>query len=935
MDRKSIPIFTLIRCYGVTSEDDFKALFSWHPLSKNEDFIRMWKQCFMTDRTHTIEEAREFLSRQLTLPTSYRNENQQMSIDWYLYHEMLPHTEMIDGCTNDFKQFALRKTRAIAIIILELAATMFGFRQPDDRDHYRNKRMDTPGVLFQRIFKQAFKQMTRNIRKSCLDTMKNNHHAFHLPSAIKPTNITNQLIYCLSTGNWGVQKRNPSTRTGISQQFSRRSYLDSISYLRRTNTPTGNDNKKNKQVKVRELHNTQSPFICPFDTPEGEATGFVKNIAIHTRISIYIDPTHIYVHLSQTGHIIRIDNEDHHEIEFGMIPVFVNGVCYGFIHQNHIGHVFGNMIAMRRDGYLPRDIGISLHNSGFDIRTDAGRMLTPLFICRNGKILGSSKNKELLGQIWDDKNVFNITLEDLQDDHMIEYLDIMELETKYVATHPKDITSRHTHCIILPSSLLSVSTSNICFSNSNQSPRNTYQSNMGKQAMSIYANNYRHRFDKSANVIWYPQQPLVKTLQSDVLGIDRMGHGQNLTVAVMVMDGYNMDDAIIWNEKAGQLGCMNATIYRTYTDTEKRKGDGDDTSETFCNPMYNTSTVKKKHACYDKIDDADGLPSVGAIINPNDVLIGKTTPVRVGNTYAQKDSSTIIKSSDAPCTVDRVAITDIQENGTFVRTASIRVRQTRVPKLADKFSSKHGQKGTIGMIVADEDMPFTADGIRPTVIINAHCMPSRMTIGQLIEMIASKYAAVSGQFVDGTAFSQFLQSDDRTNDEFIEHIGDYLTSHGFNRHCKETMYDGRTGEVLKARIFIAPSFYQRLKWMVDDKAHARSTGAHSILTRQPAEGRSVDGGLRFGEMERDCLIAHGSAALLVERMCKCSDQYRTTICKLCGLIGIFDGTSFECKSCDNTSEYAHVEIPYAFKLLIQEMMAINIAMRLRFRVGTS
>jgi len=351
--------------------------------------------------------------------------------------------------------------------------------------------------------------------------------------------------------------------------------------------------------------------------------------------------------------------------------------------------------------------------------------------------------------------------------------------------------------------------------------------------------------------------------------------------------------------------------------------------------MYNTSAVKKKLACYDKID-IDGLPFVGSVINPNDVVIGKTTPVRVGNSYARKDKSTIIKPSDAGV-VDRVAITNIQENGSDVRMALVRVRQTRVPKLADKFSSKHGQKGTIGMIVPDVDMPFTADGIRPHIIINPHAIPSRMTIGQLCEMLAAKVSAVTGQFIDGTAFLQYLlheDPNDRNNNAMIEHFGNVLAKHGFNRHCKEVMYDGRTGKEFRARIFMAPVFYQRLKWMVDDKAHARATGAVSILTRQPAEGRSAEGGLRFGEMERDCLIAHGSAALLVERMCKNSDRYRTTICRLCGLIGIYDGESFECKSCDNTSEFAHVEIPYAFKLLIQEMMSINLAIRLRFRISS-
>lgn len=897
-DRKTHPIFSLLRCYAseqhgiLQTKEDFWKLFSWHPISKDERFSLLFEQCCLSDITTDNKQARELLFGNLNLPNSYKTESKATQLKWYLYNEILPHSESYNSAT-DYKSFAIRKIRNISIIIIELCETILGMRYADNRDNYKTKRIDTPGILLQRIFKQTFKGLTKNIRKICVETTKTNQLAFHLPSAIKSSTITNQLIYCLATGNWGVQKRNPSTRTGVCQQLSRLSYISTVSYLRRTNTPTGKDGSSNKQIGPRLYNNTQFPFICPSDTPEGEQTGLVKNLALVTRISNDSSPIQIYQFLENHKSMISNTSEG--------IPILVNGNCYGYISKENAHVLFEQkLVSLRRNSYIMHDVGISISSNTVSIRTDCGRMITPFLILEKGKI----------------QNDF------------IEWLDIMELETKYVAWRPIECTPKHTHCFTMPSNHLSVSTSAIPSPECNQSPRNTYESNMGKQSMCLPMKNYHKRFDTSTNILWYPQKPLVYTAQSEYLGINNMGHGRNLIVAIMMHNGYNQDDAIIWNQKTSDLGFMRATVLRSYTDVEKKKGD--ENSDKFENPIDSPNVVGLKLANYDKIE-SDGLPRVGTIISPNDIVIGKTSPIKKTNSdvVIRKDKSTIVKSNDCGI-VDSVCVTTKQENNLDLTTSMVRIRQTRIPSIGDKFCSKHGQKGTVGIIVREEDMPFTIDGITPDVILNPHAFPSRMTIAQLIEMLLAEVAGQTGHRIDATAFRQFLDTTHGTTEELISQCGDILHKHGFSRHGEKRMYNGCTGELIDSAIFMCPVYYQRLKHMVADKVHGRAKGPMSVLTRQPAEGRSREGGLRFGEMERDCLIAYGAASVMVEKMMKLSDVYRTTACRLCGLLGIWDGESFECKSCKNYSEYSHIELPYCFKLLIQELESINIAMRLRF-----
>ena len=340
--------------------------------------------------------------------------------------------------------------------------------------------------------------------------------------------------------------------------------------------------------------------------------------------------------------------------------------------------------------------------------------------------------------------------------------------------------------------------------------------------------------------------------------------------------------------------------------------------EKFCNP--NISITKGiKPGDYSKLDD-NGLAKVNSKMNGGDVIIGKVIPIKqnvetLKDRKKFKDSSSTLRNNENGY-VDNIYKSRNGEGYGFVK---VRMRSDRTPTVGDKFSSRHGQKGTVGMVYNQEDMPFTKDGISPDIIINPHAIPSRMTIGQLVECIMGKAGVSLGMYGDATPFNGIK----------VDDIGDILENCGFERNANEIMYNGRNGEQLKCSVFIGPTFYQRLKHMVDDKIHSRSSGPLVLLTRQPSEGRSRDGGLRFGEMERDCMIAHGASHFLKERLMDVSDNYRVFICKKSGLISAVnpDKNIYNSFS-ENSTSFSEIRIPYACKLLIQELQTMSIAPRI-------
>jgi DNA-directed RNA polymerase II subunit RPB2 len=475
--------------------------------------------------------------------------------------------------------------------------------------------------------------------------------------------------------------------------------------------------------------------------------------------------------------------------------------------------------------------------------------------------------------------------------------------------------------------ILGVCASIIPFPDHNQSPRNTYQSAMGKQAMGVYTTNYSLRMDTLAHVFYYPQKPLVVTDSMDYIHFKELPAGTMAVVAIGCYTGYNQEDSVIMNQSCIDRGIYRSMYFKLYSDTESKKiGE-----EEFFEKLDSVTTSgMREHSLYDKIE-MDGLVAPGTHVGGGDVVIGKTCPLPAVDkalasmgmsrrgllmTQSKKDSSTCLKITESGI-CDAVMLSTDSDNNKLTK---VRIRSIRVPTIGDKFASRHGQKGTCGMTYRQEDMPFTVDGITPDIIINPHAIPSRMTIGHLIECLLGKVAALAGTEGRATPFI----------DVTVEDVSNTLHTLGYQSRGNEVMYNGFTGVRLEAPIFLGPTFYQRLKHLVDDKIHARARGQVQNITRQPTEGRAKDGGLRFGEMERDCMISHGAANLLRDRLFLSSDKFEVHVCDLCGLVCVANlkEGKFKCESCKNTVNISRVELPYACKLLFQELMSMCIVPRM-------
>jgi len=397
---------------------------------------------------------------------------------------------------------------------------------------------------------------------------------------------------------------------------------------------------------------------------------------------------------------------------------------------------------------------------------------------------------------------------------------------------------------------------------------------MGKQAMGVYLTNYDVRQDTMANILYYPQKPLATTRSMEFLKFRELPAGQNAIVAIACYSGYNQEDSVIMNQSSIDRGLFRSLFYRAYTDQEKSVRGS--VVENFEKPMR-SDTLKLKHGTYEKLDD-DGIVAPGVRVSGEDIIIGKTSPIapdaeELGQRtklHTKRDASTPLRSTENGI-VDQVLLSTNAEGLKFCK---VRMRTTKIPQIGDKFASRHGQKGTIGITYRQEDMPFTGEGVVPDLIINPHAIPSRMTIAHLIECQLSKVSSLRGFEGDATPFTEVT----------VDSVSRLLREHGYQSRGFEVMYNGHTGRKLVVQVFLGPTYYQRLRHMVDDKIHARARGPVQILTRQPVEGRARDGGLRFGEMERDCMISHGASAFLKERLFEVSDAFRVHICDICGLM---------------------------------------------------
>nr|UWK20547.1 RNA polymerase II subunit 2 [Trichoderma taxi] len=950
--KSDLPVAIVFRALGVVSDEDILNHICYD--RNDSQMLEMLRPC--------IEEAFCVQDREVALDFIGKRGNRDQAglgrekrvrvAKDILQKETLPHISQTEGSET-------RKAFFLGYMVHKLLQCALGRREPDDRDHFGKKRLDLAGPLLAKLFRGIMRRMNTELANYLRRCVEGNRH-FNLAVGIKPGTLSNGLKYSLATGNWGDQKKAMSSTAGVSQVLNRYTFASTLSHLRRTNTPIGRDGKL---AKPRQLHNTHWGLVCPAETPEGQACGLVKNLSLMCYVSVGSPSEPLIEFMINRGMEVV---EEYEPLRYPhATKIFVNGVWVG-VHQDP-KHLVNQVLDTRRKSYLQYEVSLirDIRDQEFKIFSDAGRVMRPVFTVQqeDDPETGINKGhlvltKELVNRLAKEQAEppedpsMKIGWEGLIRAGAVEYLDAEEEETSMICMTPEDLelyrlqkagisteedmgddpnkrlktktnptTHMYTHCEIHPSMILGICASIIPFPDHNQSPRNTYQSAMGKQAMGFFLTNYSRRMDTMANILYYPQKPLGTTRSMEFLKFRELPAGQNAIVAIACYSGYNQEDSVIMNQSSIDRGLFRSLFFRSYSDQEKKVGLN--YTEVFEKPFHQ-NTLRMKHGTYDKLDE-DGIVAPGVRVSGEDIIIGKTAPIDAETQdlgtrttmHQRRDISTPLRSTENGI-VDQVIVTVNADNVKYVK---VRVRTTKIPQIGDKFASRHGQKGTIGVTYRQEDMPFTREGVTPDIIINPHAIPSRMTIAHLIECLLSKVSTLEGMEGDATPFT----------DVTVDSVSELLRKHGYQSRGFEIMYNGHTGRKLRAQVFFGPTYYQRLRHMVDDKIHARARGPVQIMTRQPVEGRARDGGLRFGEMERDCMIAHGAASFLKERLFEVSDAFRVHICEICGLmtpIANLSKQSFECRPCKNKTKIAQIHIPYAAKLLFQELQSMNIAARM-------
>jgi len=891
-----IPFVILMRALGLESDKEIAEAVSLDKDVQSE-LEPSFEEAAGVD---SVEDALLYIGNRIAHGQikSYRLQRAELLLD----RNFLPHIGRTPG--KRIEKAYLLGEMAARVIELKL-----GRRKPDDKDHAKNKRLKLAGPLLADLFRVAFRNLCRDIKYQ-LERMGSRKRIISPSVAVRPGIVTEKLQHALATGNWGRGK------VGITQLLDRTNLISTYSHLRRVQSPLS---RSQPNFEARDLHATHWGRLCPNETPEGANCGLVKNLALSASISIGVDPEKVKRDLYRRGVVPLLEADE--ILKINGTKVFVNGVPVGYCDNPE--SLVKSLREARRRGEVSPEINVAYFSEEYGVKRevyincDEGRIRRPLIIVENGVPKLQKKHIEkILSKEW--------SWNDLIRHGIIEYLDAEEEENAYIALYPEELTPEHTHLELTPYSILGICASLIPYPEHNQSPRNSYESAMAKQALGVYASNFQFRADSRAHILHYPQKPLVKTKPIEIIGYDLRPSGQNCIVAVLSYEGYNMEDAIIFNKASIERGLARSTFYRLY-EAECRQYLGG-LRDRLMIPEPGTRGFRGEQ--YYRFLEADGIVSLESEVSGGDVLIGRVSPPRFLEEYKEfevrgptmRDSSVEMRPSEKGI-VDAVFITETSEGNKLVK---VRVRDERIPELGDKFASRHGQKGVIGMIVPQEDMPFSVDGIVPDVIINPHAIPSRMTIGQFLESMAGKISAVKGEFMDGTPFVG------KRRGEALKRM---LINLGFSYTGREILYNGVTGEKYVADIFIGVVYYQKLHHMVADKIHARARGQVQMLTRQPTEGRARGGGLRFGEMERDCLIGHGAAMLLQDRLLEESDKYVLYVCENCGFIAYYDmrQRKYVCHLCGDKAEISPVIVSYAFKLLLQELMSLCIAPRLKLR----
>ena len=920
------------------------------------------------------------------MPEEFREKRVSQILD----RNFLPH--LGDGTAD-----RLKKAAVLARMVRTLLEMHLGVRGEDDKDHMAYKRVRLSGDLMEEMFREAMQALLRDF-KSQLEKKYDASRKMRMKSSMRADVFTERIRHAISTGNW------TGGRTGVSQILDRNSYLSTVSHLRRVSSPLS---RTEPHFEARDLHPTQWGRFCPNETPEGHNCGLVKNLSVSVNVSEGYPGERVVRLLKRLGMVELPDGQSNSEIH-------VNGALVGYF--NNPKWLVDDIRRRRRSAELSSQINIHFDEKSGDvvINTDSGRVRRPLMVVYDGVVKYTPQVREYLQK-------GEMTLKDLVGQGIIEWLDAEEEEDSFIATFPYELPlldpkedssprcpschqwlyggntlwvnpgeedvnvkclhcgnvfaavktygKEHTHMEIDPMLIQGVVVGSIPYPEHDQSPRLVMGAAQSKQSLGFSASNFSLRVDTRFHLLHYPQKPLVATHSSTLVRMTRRPAGFNAVVALMPYHNYNMQDAIVINKASIERGLGRSAFFRTYTDEEeKHPNEWNDKLEI---PPAGVRGLRDPEV-YKHLSPS-GLPEPEAFVEGDSVIIGKTSPPRfiedsqTIQIQKRRESSTTVRHGEEGF-VESVAETVSADGNRLIR---VKTREDRIPELGDKFASRHGQKGVVGAIIPQEDMPFTADGVIPDLLVNPHSIPSRMTVGQLLEMIGGKVASIEGRVVDGTAFrgepeeslresllrEQFRRLDigdseaewykeKVTNAEMRKQMerlpgvkaepGELmrqgLLSRGFRYTGREEMYDGITGRKFSADVYIGVIYYEKLHHMTASKFQARARGPVQILTRQPTEGRARGGGLRFGEMERDTLIAHGAAMVLKDRLLDQSDGTIIYVCNNpdCGHVAMYDyrDKSLHCPVCKGT-DVIPIHTSYGYKLMRDEVMSMGIVMRMK------
>ena len=914
--KSDINLIIIFRALNILSDQEIIMLIG----QKNKHFlIETLADCY-NNNILTREDALKFLSSKIK---TFRRDNDIQATIETISSILIAHVPVIRGNYHP-------KALFLALMTKKLINAIKDGNKIDDKDYYGNKRLELAGNLIALLFEDLFKKYNSDLKKIIDQTLiKAGNENIDIYNLMNSDIITHGLASSIANGNWNV-KRFKMHRSGVTELLNRMTYISALGMMTRINSQF---EKTRKISGPRSLHPSQWGMICPSDTPDGSSCGLVKNLALLAHVTTSQNEksiSNLCINLGaediSTNPILDDDNDedDLSLMKNGSNSNIKNKNIDYYINKNFIIYVNGTPIGLtslpnefckkfrkcRRMGLIHEFVSIYCNeeNNSINIACDSGRLTRPYIRVVNQKPLVTSNDLAMI------KNN-SITFSSLVKCGKIEYLDANEENNALIALNEQWIKPDTTHMEIAEYSILGVIAGLIPYPHHNQSPRNTYQCAMGKQAIGNVGYNQLIRTDNVLFLMIYPQKPLVKTLSIELTNYEKLPAGQNASIAVMSYSGYDIEDAILLNKASLDRGFgrimtlrRNETVMEKYPNgtMDVRRGPTDESFKNMSKYLRNLHAI-----------DKDGLPFIGSKLNNGDIYLNKFSPANTKDILPSTNEMNFIRMPQTyrgsdPSYVDRVLLTSNLKSPELIKVI---LRQTRRPELGDKFSSRHGQKGVCGMIIPQEDMPFNEQGWCPDLIMNPHGFPSRMTVGKLIELIGSKSAALDGKFKYGTAFAG----------DSVEDLGNILLSHGFSYSGKDILYSGLTGEPLNCFVFSGPVFYQRLKHMVMDKIHARSRGPKTPLTRQPMEGRSKDGGMRLGEMERDCLVGFGASCLLLERLMISSDLFLASICGKCGYLGM---KGF-CQYCGDGSNMCDIKMPYAFKLLTQELISMNIKVKFK------